>query len=65
MEEESFFYLILFSLQAKYLYENGFNGGWSWCLGCDGNAQHDQDVAEGIEALKGRNDHGVIDITIE
>ena len=49
----------------EYLYINGFNGAWSWCLGCDKDPVQDDDVIRGIEHLKGRTEHGLVDVDIQ
>eukprot|EP00095_Tigriopus_kingsejongensis_P005359 maker-scaffold34_size539781-snap-gene-3.21 protein:Tk05359 transcript:maker-scaffold34_size539781-snap-gene-3.21-mRNA-1 annotation:"beta- -mannanase precursor" len=49
---------------VEYLYGHGYNGGWSWCLECESNPSVDSDVVKGLEHLKGRTDHGLIDIDI-
>eukprot|EP00095_Tigriopus_kingsejongensis_P005362 maker-scaffold34_size539781-snap-gene-3.20 protein:Tk05362 transcript:maker-scaffold34_size539781-snap-gene-3.20-mRNA-1 annotation:"mannan endo- -beta-mannosidase" len=52
---------------VEYLYGHGYNGGWSWSLQCDTfecGSDVDMDVLKGLEHLKGRTDHGQIDIDI-
>ena len=51
--------------QATYLYENGFNGGWSWFFGEYQSDAEDEDTLTGLRVLQGRTDHGVVDVNIQ
>jgi len=49
---------------VQYLYENDFNGGWTWFFGSQNVDEEDEDVLVGLRHLQGRTDHGVVDVEI-
>jgi len=53
---------------VEYLYSNGFAGGFSWSFIPDdwpGHPALEEDVLNGLRQLKGRTEHGNIDVEID
>lgn len=52
--------------QFEYIYNNGYSGAWSWQANALGkNSDSLETQLKGLRTLKGRSDHGYIQVILD